>query len=137
MRHFGNQGVTEGALPEHVAGVDMLFGLELLSGNQSLYLELLRKFLVGHKDTTTAIRRALAADEWDIAKLMVHNTKGVSGCIGAIDVHHCAAALEQAIMTQSFELDTLLHQFEAALSEVMNELETKLPSAPTPLPVTA
>jgi hypothetical protein len=59
----------------------------------------------------------------------------VSGCIGATNVYHCAAALEQAIVAQSYELDTLLHRFEAALSEVMTELETKLP-APTPSPVT-
>ncbi|GEM_PF-5328785 len=118
----------EGKFPEQLAGIDLLSGLELLSGNRALYLDLLHKFLDGHRDVSSAVRRALAAGEWDVAKLMVHNTKGVCACIGANVLQESAAALEWAITTQSFELDTLLHQFEATLNEVMSDLASKLPS---------
>jgi HPt (histidine-containing phosphotransfer) domain-containing protein len=114
----------------------MDLGLELLSGNQPLYLSLLRKFMAGHKDTTAAIRRALAADDWEIAKLIAHNTKGVSSCIGATGLQHCAAELEEAIRAQSFDLDALLHRFDEALSEVMAALEESLPPEQQPLNVT-
>lgn len=125
-----------GTLPDAIAGVDMGLGLELLSGNQPLYLSLLRKFMAGHKDTTVAIRRALAADDWEIAKLIAHNTKGVSSCIGATGLQHCAAELEEAIRAQSFDLDALLHRFDEALSEVMAALEESLPPEQQPLNVT-
>ena len=113
-------------VPERIAGIDVPSGLELLSGNQALYLDLLRKFLVGHRDAAAAIRRALAANEWEVAKLIAHNIKGVCACIGATVLQDRAATLEWAIETQSFELDTLLHQFETALDEVMSDLESKL-----------
>lgn len=118
---------SKGSLPETIAGVDMALGLDLLSGNQPLYLSLLRKFLAGHKDTTAAIRRSLAADDWEVAKLIAHNTKGVSSCIGATGLQQCAAELEEAIRAQSFDLDALLHQFDEALGEVMAALEKTLP----------
>ena len=113
-------------VPEGIAGIDISFGLELLSGNQVLYLDLLRKFLTGHRDAAAAIRRALAANEWEVAKLIAHNTKGVCACIGATALQGCAAALEWAIETQSFELDILLHRFEMELDTIMTDLETKL-----------
>lgn len=116
----------EEEVPERIAGIDVPFGLELLSGNQPLYLDMLRKFLAGHRDAAVAIRRALAANEWEIAKLIAHNTKGVCACIGATALQGRAATLEWAIETQSFELDTLLHQFETTLNEVMTDLEAKL-----------
>jgi HPt (histidine-containing phosphotransfer) domain-containing protein len=119
----------DGTFPEHLAGVDIPLGLALLSGNQALYLSLLHKFVAGHRDAAAAIRRALSADEWAIAGMIAHGTKGVSACIGATTLQECSAALERAIATQSYEMDSLLHRFEAALSEVVNGLQGKLPSA--------
>jgi len=119
-------------LPEHIAGLDVPLGVELCCGNRRLYLDLLGKFLEGHKDAAMAIRRALAAGEWQVAELIAHNIKGVSGCIGATNLQAAAAALEQAITKQNFELDTLLHRFDEAMTEVMSDLEAKLPSVRKP-----
>ena len=124
---MGNPKPSGEGLPEQIAGIDVPFGLDLLSGNHVLYLDMLHKFLGGHRWVAAAVRRALAADEWELAKLAVHNTKGVCGCIGATALQDCAASLERAIATQSYEIDTLLHRFEAMLDEVMNDLESKLP----------
>jgi len=119
-------------LPEHIAGLDVPLGLELCCGNRLLYLDLLGKFVEGHKDAAMAIRRALAAGEWEVAELIAHNIKGVSGCIGATNLQVAAAALEQAIAKQNFELDTLLHRFDEAIAEVMSDLEAKLPPEQKP-----
>ena len=121
------------ALPEHIAGLDVSLGLELFCGNRRLYLDMLGKFVEGHRDAARAIRRALAAGEWDVAELVAHSTKGVSGCVGATVLQGAAAALEQAIVKQTFELDTLLHRFDEALTEVMSDLETKLLREQEPL----
>ncbi len=126
MPHFKHNKTQEEGIPEQIAGIDIPSGLRLLSGNPALYLDMLRRFLNGHRGDAVAIRRALAANEWEIAKLVAHNTKGVCACIGATTLEACAAALEWAIETQSYELDTLLHQFESVLNEVMNDLESKL-----------
>jgi two-component system, sensor histidine kinase and response regulator len=137
MDRSRSAATSKGSLPEAIAGVDMVLGLELLTGNRLLYLSLLRKFLAGHKDTTAAIRRALAADDWEIAKLIAHNTKGVSGCIGATALQQRAAELEGAIRAQSFDLDALLHRFDEALGEVVAALEQALPPEQPPLDVIA
>ncbi len=122
-----NHNKTKGdVFPKRIVGIDIQIGLELLSGNRLLYLDMLRKFLDGHRGDAVAIRRALAANEWGVAQLVAHNTKGVCACIGATTLEACAATLEWAIETQSYELDTLLHKFETVLNEVMNDLESKL-----------
>ena len=126
-RFFVKTGDKSGGSPEAVAGLDVPLGLELFCGNRRLYLEMLGKFVEGHRDAAAVIRRALAADEWGVAELVAHNTKGVSGCIGATTLQGAAAALEQAIGKQTFELDILLHRFDEALSEVISDLEAKLP----------
>ena len=112
--------------PEPITGLDVPLGLELCCGNRQLYLELLAKFVEGHRDSARAIRRALAAGEWGVAEMVAHNTKGVSGCIGATALQGAAAALEQAIGKQTFELDIVLHRFDKTLNEVMSDLESKL-----------
>ena len=127
------QGKTSGSIPEHIAGLDVSLGLELFCGNRLLYLDSLGKFLEGHRDAAGAIRRALAAGEWAVAELVAHSTKGVSGCVGATALQGAAAALEQGIVKQTFELDTLLHRFDEALTEVMSDLETKLLQEQEPL----
>lgn len=122
--------------PEQLAGIDIALGLELLSGKKPLYLTILRKFLEGHRHTVSEIRRALAARDWETAELIAHNTKGVAGCIGATPLQLRAASLEEALRVQNPELEPLLLHFEAALHEVISDLESKLPPEHNSTPVT-
>lgn len=116
-------------LPAELAGIDLALGLELVSGKQALYLSLLRKFVTAHRETAAAVRRALAVADRETAELLVHNVKGVAGCLGATVLMRCAAALEEALRTADGELAGPLADFEAALAEVMADLESKLPAA--------
>ena len=120
--------------PEQLAGIDLGLGLELLSGKKPLYLAMLRKFLAGHKQTDTAIRRALAANDPEQAERLAHNLKGVAGCLGMTVLQRRAADLETAFRVQRADLEPLLLCFEAALDEVMSDLEMKLPEESAPMP---
>lgn len=122
--------------PEQIAGIDLAVGLELLSGKKPLYLQMLRKFLAGHKHASREIRRALAVNDWETAELIAHNTKGVSSYIGATLLQRCAAYLEEAFRMKNPDFAPLLLHFETALQEVMSDLASKLPPEHNSAPAT-
>jgi len=57
------------------------------------------------------------------ATRLAHTVKGVSGNLGAEDLYHVAADLENAIRDQSDNLDELLTEFSRQLKVVMDGIE--------------
>jgi|GEM_PF-1094034 len=120
------------ALPD-IAGLDTKTGLRRASNNQSFYLDLLRMFVRGQQDATAQIRTALDAGKFEEAQRIAHTLKGVSGNIGANEIYHGAAALEDAIKTfaQRNIIDPILVDAEnrlalliSAISMALTEKET-------------
>lgn len=132
-RH-ADQGVAETAmnLPQEIEGIDLEDGLRRVRGKKRLYLSLLRKFLAGHRNEADEIRGALAADDWETARRRAHTVKGVSANLGALRLHAGAVALEQALGERRARemVDAALFVFDAALQELVGELEKKLPPEP-------
>jgi HPt (histidine-containing phosphotransfer) domain-containing protein len=121
---FGRK-FTEDKLPSSLAGIDLSEGLRLVGGNRKLYRKLLVEFFQDHCDDVHAIRKALDQDDLVTAQRIAHTIKGVSGSIGAGDLHRDAASLDSALKEGQQDLyPELLSRLEGALTPVMQGLKT-------------
>lgn len=112
-----------------ITGLDATFGLRNLRGKVPTYIRLLRQYIGSHGKDMVELRNQLAAGEWDEARRIAHSLKGVSGTLGATDVHITAAALEQAIHEQrrEAELEQLIIAVTVKYEALAVALETYLP----------
>lgn len=121
--------VADVVLPVGIEGLDTVIGLSRMDGRMPLYLSILRKFVVGQKDTATAMRMALESDNFDEAGRLAHTLKGVAGTIGAQALQKLAERLESAIKDDHprQEIDTRLDEITLPLTSLLKQLEQQLP----------
>ena len=84
-----------------VEGLDMQAGLQRALGRESLYRQLLGKFVRGQRGVPQAIEQALHAADALTAERLAHTLKGVAGTIGALPLQEAAAELELAVRMQA------------------------------------
>jgi CheY-like chemotaxis protein len=110
-------------LPD-LPGVAVEAGLARLGGNMKLYRELLVEFRRDYSDAAGQIKEALESGDKERAQRLAHTVKGVSGNIGAEDIHERAGELESAIRHEaSAEIGALLDLFSQSLSDIISSLE--------------
>ncbi|WP_321494388.1 response regulator [uncultured Desulfobacter sp.] len=116
---------TLGPLP----GINIKAGLNRMSQDSSLYLNLLKKFAESQADTANKIQQALVKKDIETAQRLAHTIKGVSGNISATLVFESAKRIDNALKNIDIEaVLSLLPDFSARLSEVVqgiNSLETE------------
>ena len=110
-------------------GLDTALGLSRVMGNQTLYLNLLRKFASGQHDAAHQIRQALQANDRPLAERLAHTLKGVAGNIGASELQSQAATLEQAIREQG-DARLPLDDLEPPLMRLCQQLAAALDDGP-------
>jgi CheY-like chemotaxis protein len=114
---------AKGTLPDNLPGIDMALALKRLGGDAALLQKILPTFLHDHRDDALTIRRALQADDMELAKRITHTLKGVAGSIGATALQSAAAALDTALAQGATETCAgLLGTLENALALVSNGL---------------
>ena len=118
-----------------IAGLDTNDALGRLGGNRPLYLKLLRQFL-DLASTPALVDESLAAGDWQVAGRLAHTLKGVAGNLGAGAVQQAAGAVERAVEERSevTELQPLLADLHATLSELSGRLRAALPADVPPAP---
>ena len=84
---------------EELQWLDYASAIKRLSGNHSLYQDLLKKFVEQFSDVNDQITLAMQAVQWDVLSIVTHTLKGVSANIGADKLHELAKQLEQAANT--------------------------------------
>ncbi len=116
-------------LPSGIDGLDIANGLRRVLGKKSLYLSMLRKFIVGQKSATAEILKALEGNDWDSAERLAHTLKGVSGNIGATYLQQLAEKLETAIKERHSheEIEAGIDELKKPLEHLIAQLERKLP----------
>ncbi len=108
-------------------GLDIARGLSTLRGNQRKYLELLRRFVVDHRDDMNRLATCLDASDSSAARLLVHNLKGVAGNLGATHLAQIALDLEQSLLQRNMGQDAAdISNLSAAFSKEMDELSLAL-----------
>jgi two-component system sensor histidine kinase/response regulator len=85
---------------EDIPGLDVQIGLKSLRGNVGAYQRLLRKYAGLHVDDMTQLQTLLSSGQHEEARRIAHTLKGAAGTLGAIEVQHLAAELEQAIIRE-------------------------------------
>lgn len=93
---------TQGAqdLPP-LPGINAEAGLRRMAGNVKGYKSLLKKFMRNHAEICTEIRSAITAGNIEKAGELTHGLKGISGNIGALELHKLAMDLESAIKNRN------------------------------------
>ncbi len=130
----GNK-VADDKLPGSLEGIDIDEGLRRVGGNRKLYRKLLVEFLQDHREDVHDIRKALDQEDLETAQRIAHTIKGVSGSIGAGDLHRDAESLDSALKEGQQDLyHELLSRLEDALVPVMQGLEVLSVSGETEEP---
>jgi len=80
-------------LPDELPGIDIAAGVNRIGGNPKAYGNLLRMFKLNQTNTVNEIESALKKEDIDVALRLAHTLKGVSGNIGAMELHEAAREL--------------------------------------------
>ncbi|MBZ9633418.1 hybrid sensor histidine kinase/response regulator [Clostridium sp. FP1] len=112
-----------------IPGLDTSLGLRRVLCKKKSYINLLRKYIFGQKDTFIQIEKMLSAGDWSSAERMAHTLKGVSGSIGAVIIEEKAANLEGAIRnhTSKDKLSPLIQETNVMLVKMIEHIENALP----------
>ena len=105
--------------------LDVEEGLDRLMGERALYLQILRRFLLDHRDACARIGSLLARQLEAQAQMAAHSLKGSAGLIGAQLVHDQAVVLENAIASGA-NAALLLPQLEVLLREACTSIDNLL-----------
>ena len=117
---------------ETIEGLDLAAGIARVGGNRKTYLRILEKFRANHAQAATEIRRALEANDPELAERLAHTIKGVAGNIGADKVFACAKELDLLLKNYpsdgadadtSAKVESMLDQLEKTTGEVIDALD--------------
>ncbi|MBF0295162.1 MAG: response regulator [Magnetococcales bacterium] len=126
--------------PDSFPGLRVEEGLARIQGDEALYTRFVRLFLDEQAPTLTGVTEAMAHGQFPEAARLVHALKGVAGNLGAMELHRCAARLEEALVSPAPEealplLPELLAAFEtvvASMQAVLEHMASASPAATTP-----
>ena len=112
-----------------VAGLDTSLGMHRLLGKRRLYLDLLRGYAEGQRQSPQAIRDALARNDVATAERLAHTARGLSGNIGATRLAELAGALEARIREGAPPpaVEAALASYAESLGEMVTSLQAALP----------
>jgi two-component system sensor histidine kinase/response regulator len=118
-----------GPLLDFIPGLDAADGLRRLLGRREAYVDLLRRFAIGHADVARDIRAALADGRAADAERAAHTLKGVAGSIGARQLQSEAGAAEAALRRGATweEVEPLVDAVERTLGDLVTALLRALP----------
>jgi PAS domain S-box-containing protein len=122
---------TMQALPAElnsVPGLDVGAGIRCVSGNITLYQNLLRKLVSNYPGFPADIRAALTARDSVGAERLAHTLKSVAGNVGALDLAGLAGNVEKAIRgDDQMAIDSGLSALESQLSVLLSAISHALP----------
>jgi signal transduction histidine kinase/DNA-binding NarL/FixJ family response regulator/HPt (histidine-containing phosphotransfer) domain-containing protein len=130
--------------PPATGMVDVASALARMSGLQPLYQRAAHEFANSLPGTLSDTRAAVAAGDWDRARLLLHTLKGTAGLVGIGELANAARSAELlcqqphqpgTIALQLDQLDDMARRALAALQMVLATLEAAAPqpaAAPAP-----
>ncbi len=101
--------------------IDIRQGIQMVGGNRDFYLQMLKNFLERHGDCADTMKRLIADSRLEEAIREAHTLKGVASNIGAMELQHAAAELEEALR-QGRPTDEQLESFSDKAQELFAAL---------------
>ncbi|MBF0446908.1 MAG: response regulator [Magnetococcales bacterium] len=132
-------------LPSHpeVEGLNTVLGLDILDGDRSLYLILLKQFIQSNTDTIENICQQLEKGNTQSAIFLVHSLKGAAGHLGAAQLHKAASKLEASLRADRYNYSNdFCLQLKSQLDRVFHDAKIYCASetqqdSPSPLSLPA
>ncbi len=116
-------------LPEDIEALNIELGLSRVSGNQALYLDLIKRFVKDQASAAHDIQQALEQNDRQLAERLAHTVKGVAGNIGATDLQSKAQQLESSLSSENSDESSIskaLIDFEPTLTQLVDDLRRYL-----------
>ncbi len=111
------------AIPDSLPGIDIKSALKRLGGNERLFKKLLGDFHRDFQQITEDTRHAWAQGDMETSRRLAHTIKGVSGNIGAKELHIASREVEAAIVQgDEDEFQRSLDMFDDALKQVLESI---------------
>ncbi|MCP4115344.1 MAG: response regulator [Desulfobacteraceae bacterium] len=116
--------VPERPVPRNMPGINIESGLRNVGGNKTLYRKILKNFHSDYSDVMQTIRHAFDKDNADDVKEMIHTIKGVSGSIGADDLHGISKEIDTCLKMRKIDtMDAMLDTLKESFDIVFNTIE--------------
>lgn len=104
--------------------IDQQHALNLLGGNQRIYMKFLQKFVDSSKAGKYSISSDLINDDFDHVARTLHAMKGLSENIGALGIKNVASVLDEAAKNNDTRtILSHLDEYNAVLDQVTAEAE--------------
>jgi len=106
-----------------IEGIDIEAGLRRINNNKTLYLKILTKFLKNYSGYSEELKSKLLEGNTEEAERMVHTLKGVSGSVGAMDLHYYLVSLDDKLkLSKKINIEKELGQLDKLLSPILKSL---------------
>lgn len=102
-----------------IAGIDTDSGISRVANNTQLYIKLLGSFAANQCTTAAAIKQAFSEADFSAVEQLSHTLRGVSGNIGATNIHLLCEKIEKGAKTISAsEMSLLIDQLQDEMDKV-------------------
>ncbi|MDC9729729.1 MAG: response regulator [Methyloprofundus sp.] len=109
------------------AHLNIQAGLQMLGGNQELFIRLLTRFKENFSGAVVELSGLLEAKHIEEATRLAHTIKGTSANIGTVSLHKLAAKIEKYCHAQEIkQAQNLLPDIEDSLTKVLMEVDVFL-----------
>lgn len=103
-----------------VPAIRLSMGLNNCSNDMVFYINLLEKMTRDYGGASDQVWRFIEQQKMEEARQLVHSVKGVSGNLGAIDLHEVASHFEQTLK-QANNSEAIFHAYKS-FSEALTQL---------------
>ncbi|MDQ6982490.1 MAG: response regulator, partial [Mariprofundus sp.] len=105
-----------------LAGINFETGLQRLGGDKTAYCNVLKKFKHSHVSFSEQLKQFMSAGQHDDVLHMLHGLKGVSGNIGADELHQATKNMELSLKGGDSNVSERLADVSSQLGIVMQSL---------------
>lgn len=111
----------------YIKGLDIEGALKRINNKKTLYLNILNKFAKGNLKIVSEIESVYNSNDYETAKRLIHTLKGVSGNIGADEIHVLSKEVEEYIEAKNDEkAKTGLARLNEKIQELIHAINDAL-----------
>ncbi|MCF8259436.1 MAG: response regulator [Melioribacteraceae bacterium] len=110
-----------------ITGINTSNGISRVGGNKKLYRSLLEKFYKGNVNIIEELKQKVEEKDYETDHRLMHTLKGVTGNIGAIELHEKVKELEKFFIDKKLEnIDKILSELDTFLSPILKQVREKV-----------
>jgi signal transduction histidine kinase/DNA-binding response OmpR family regulator/HPt (histidine-containing phosphotransfer) domain-containing protein len=126
--------VPVGQLPQ-IEGLNLALAVQRLGGKSALVRKLVLRFSQTQRETANRIRQALQSGDLQCVVSEAHNTKGLAGNIGAMELHDLCHVVERAArLNDAAGLPDSVAAMDKLLSVLIRRIDAALDTGPVMSP---